>query len=98
MTDIEKLAILAEQADSLLLMKEHISALEAQIARLQQPRALKTKEVAEILGVSQATVNNWLKQGRIPGIISRNGNRFPSDRIFDVAVQEAKKRSAAGGL
>lgn len=91
MSEIEKLAELAIKADALLAMEQRMQYLQSEVERLKEPKALKTPEVAKILGVSNATVVNWANQGLIPAIRSKNGYRYPSHRIWDIAEQNAKE-------
>lgn len=95
MSDIEKLAKLAESADSLLSMASEIKALRQELSELRahEARALTTKEAAEILDVTPATVVNWVNKGMIPAIMSRNGYRIPAHRLFQIAEDQATERS-----
>jgi excisionase family DNA binding protein len=92
MSDIEKLALLADKAEALLRMNDEIEYLRAEVARLHKPRVLSTKEAAEILRVSHVTVVSWINKGLIPAIMSRNGYRIPEDKIFAYAERDAERR------
>lgn len=96
MSDIEKLAKLAEHADDLLSMASEIKALREELSELRanEARALTTKQAAEILDVTPATVVNWVNKGMIPAIMSRNGYRIPANRLFQVAEKQATDRAS----
>lgn len=95
MSDIEKLAKLADQADGLLSLVQEVHDLRDEIIALRadKNRALSTKEAAEILDVSPGTVVNWVNRGMIPAIMSKNGYRIPAGRIFAIAEREAERRA-----
>ena len=95
MSDIEKLAKLADEADGLLSLRQEISELrnEVNALRADKTRALSTKEAAEILDVTPGTVVNWVNRGMIPAIMSKNGYRIPAGRIFAIAEREAERRA-----
>ena len=85
MTEIEKLALLAQQADELLALREEVKSLKDQVANMKQPYGMTTKEAAELLQVDAHTVVVWAKQGKIPCIRSRGGYRYPSHDLFRFA-------------
>ncbi len=95
MSDIEKLALLAARADEILKLADEVQMLRVEVARLRQceHRALTSKEAAEVLRVSPATIVNWVHQGKIPAITSRNGYRIPSDKLFAIAEKEFERRA-----
>ena len=92
MSDIEKLVRLAEYADELLSLKDDVARLKLEINTLKGIRVLTTKEAAEILRVSQATVVNWVNKGYIPAIMSKNGYRISENEIFRYAEEDAARR------
>lgn len=92
MSDIEKLARLADCADELLAMREEVQDLKKQIAQLSGRRVLTTKDAAAVLGVSPATIVNWVHRGWIPAIMSRHKFLIPSDGLFRYAEQAAAAR------
>ena len=96
MNDIEKLARLADSADSLLALMPEIASLRAEIGQLRAEREkpLTTAEAAEWLGVTPATVVNWVNRGMIPALMSRGGYRIPAHRIFAIAERQAAERAA----
>lgn len=96
MGDIEKLSMLALRATELLSMAEKVKSLEEQVSQLQrrQHKALSSKEAAEYLGVTSATVVAWVNKGKIPAIMSRNGYRIPADKVFLMAERDAERRRA----
>ena len=96
MSDIEKLAAIADKADEILSLADEVQALRNEVAmfRQREHRALSSKEAAKILGVTSTTVVSWAKQGKLPAIFSRNGFKFPADRLFAIAEKQAEERSS----
>lgn len=92
MSDIEKLVRLAEYADELLSLRDEVARLKLEINTLKGTRVLTTKEAAEILRVSQATVVNWVNKGFIPAITSKNGYRISENELFRYAEEDAARR------
>ena len=59
---------------------------------------LNTKEVAEILGVHQKTVHNWLRTGKLAGTkISYRAWRIPRSALEEFVVSNSNFRSNASG-
>lgn len=92
MSDIEKLARLADCANELLSLRDEVQALREQVDRLSGGRVLSSAEAADVLGVSQATIVNWIHRGWIPAIMSRGGYRIPECKLFQYAEEDAARR------
>jgi excisionase family DNA binding protein len=59
---------------------------------------LNTKEVAEILGVHQKTVHNWLRTGKLAGTkISYRAWRIPRSALEEFVVSNSNVRPNALG-
>lgn len=95
MSDIEKLARLAEQADELLDLRAQVHTLKSEIDALKarELRVLTTKEAAKLLDVTSATVVSWVNRGMIPALMSRNGYKIPAHKIFEIAERQAMERA-----
>lgn len=96
MSDIEKLALLADKADSLLSLADEVGSLRSEVKQLraEKEKALSTAEAAERLGVTPATVVSWVNRGMIPALMSRGGYRIPAHRIFAIAEMQAAERAS----
>ena len=60
----------------------------------KEPRMLRTKEVAEILGAAESSVRMWVRKGRFPGAQERQSPRGPYWEIPDTALEGFKMRRA----
>lgn len=50
-------------------------------------RLLRTREVAQLFQVSERTVAEWARRGRIPSVRTPGGHRlYPADRIRELLV------------
>ncbi|HEX2849758.1 MAG TPA: helix-turn-helix domain-containing protein [Acidimicrobiales bacterium] len=50
-------------------------------------RLLRTREVARLFQVSERTVAEWARRGRIPSVRTPGGHRlYPADRIRELLV------------
>lgn len=54
----------------------------------QLPEFLTASEVADIFGVSRATVSTWAKRGKVPSMRTPGGRerRFPKSEIYALAA------------
>ncbi|MED4972120.1 MULTISPECIES: helix-turn-helix domain-containing protein [Geobacillus thermoleovorans group] len=56
------------------------------------PKMYKTSEVAKFMGVTVVTVNNWIKEGRIKGVIKEGKHahaKIPETAIYITSSNEA---------
>ena len=58
-------------------------------------RLLRTREVAQLFQVSERTVAEWARRGRIPSVRTPGGHRlYPAERVRQLLV--ASEESAGG--
>ncbi len=62
-------------------------------------RLLRTREVARLFQVSERTVAEWARRGRIPSVRTPGGHRlYPADQVRQLLVAGEDGASADGGL
>lgn len=58
---------------------------EGEVPPMLAGRLLRTREVAQLFQVSERTVAEWARRGRIPSVRTPGGHRlYPADRIREL--------------
>lgn len=73
---------------------------DAGVPPMLSGRLLRTREVAQLFQVSERTVAEWARRGRIPSVRTPGGHRlYPADdvRRLLLATEEAGNEGAAAG-
>jgi excisionase family DNA binding protein len=67
-------------------------------ATANEPRYLRTAQVAELLHVSPKTVSRWAQEGRLPYLRTLGGHRRYPDAEIRALLETLSEPSAAGQL
>lgn len=75
------------EADRDVLLAELFG--DTQVPAMLAGRLLRTREVAQLFQVSERTVADWARRGRIPSVRTPGGHRlYPADEVRRLLVTE----------